>query len=238
MKKYSEDRSLTTNILWCLFALVGLVVVPSLIFFVLMYFFTTSDGFILSLYELFANFIFIGALILIYFKDLKREFKIFKKNPSLFLKRGFKLYFVGLMAMVFFNLVISQVIGDVSSNENQVREMLFSSPAFTMISLVIVAPLSEELIFRKSLMPIFKNKWFYAFMSGLLFGGAHLLTNFLNNTFVLTDLIYLLPYGSLGFVFALMNHETKSTFTSMCIHAIHNGITGLLLLLIYNAGVM
>ena len=78
MKKYSEDRSLTTNILWCLFALVGLVVVPSLIFFVLMYFFTTSDGFILSLYELFANFIFIGALILIYFKDLKREFKIFK----------------------------------------------------------------------------------------------------------------------------------------------------------------
>lgn len=99
---------------------------------------------------------------------------------------------------------------------------------------MLIAPLSEEMVFRKSLMPIFKNKWVYATICGLLFGGAHLLAGELT----LINLIYLIPYGSLGFVFALMNKETNTTFSSITIHSIHNTFTGLLLLITYYMGVL
>jgi membrane protease YdiL (CAAX protease family) len=105
-----------------------------------------------------------------------------------------------------------------------------------MISLSIIAPLNEELIFRKSLSTIIKNKYVFAICSGLLFGGAHLLTNVLSGSFVISDLIYLLPYSSLGVSFAIMNYETDSTFTSIFMHCIHNTCTGLLLLMVASMG--
>ena len=178
--------------------------------------------------------LFIVTLILIYYKDLKREFKIYitdiKKNIPIMLKY----YVLGIIIMIFSNLIINMIIGNVSSNESAVRESLFSFPVYTMLSIMIVAPLSEELVFRKSISPIIKNKWIYAIVCGLLFGGAHLLAG----EFALINLLYLVPYGSLGFVFALMNRETKTTFSSITMHCIHNTATGILLLITYSMGVL
>jgi membrane protease YdiL (CAAX protease family) len=142
------------------------------------------------------------------------------------------------MGMIFFNVIIAIFLGGVSSNESQVREMLYNNVFFTMISISIYAPLSEELIFRKSLRPLINNKWIYIIVSGLLFGGAHILTNFIQNTFVLTDLIYILPYGCLGAYFALMDYESKTTFSSIVIHALHNTCTACLLLAMYYGGLV
>ena len=136
--------------------------------------------------------------------------------------------------MVFFNMVISVVIKDVSANENAVRDMLFSSPVLTMLSIAITAPLSEELLFRKSVGTLTKNKWIFAVLSGFLFGGAHLLAG----KFKLINLLFILPYGSLGFAFALMDHETKSTWTSVMMHAMHNTLTGIMLLSMYFSGAL
>ena len=140
--------------------------------------------------------------------------------------------------MIFFNLLISVFLGGVSSNEEQVREMLFSSPITSLLSISIIAPISEELIFRKSLQPVLKNKWVYIVVSGVLFGMAHLLTNILSGEFVLTDLFYLLPYGSLGSAFALMDNETKTVFSSIVIHALHNTATAILLLVLFKGGLL
>ncbi len=105
-----------------------------------------------------------------------------------------------------------------------------------MINIAIFAPYAEELLFRKSLRPLIKNKWIYAITSALLFGGAHLVAGL--SDFHILDLLYLIPYGSLGFAFALADAETESTFTSVFVHSVHNFGTGLLLLIIYFSGVM
>jgi membrane protease YdiL (CAAX protease family) len=114
------------------------------------------------------------------------------------------------------------------------RELLFNRPVFTMISIVIIAPITEELIFRKSLAPIVKNRFVYALICGILFGGAHLLTG----EFVLSDLLYILPYGSLGFAFALMDYDSKTTCSSIVIHSMHNFVTAILLFITYSLGVL
>jgi membrane protease YdiL (CAAX protease family) len=140
------------------------------------------------------------------------------------------------MGMVFFNLLISVFLHNISSNEEQVREMLYNHVFISLISISIIAPISEELIFRKSLQPVIKNKWVYIIVSGFLFGFAHILTNIVSGNFVISDLVYILPYGSLGASFALMDNDSKTVFSSIVIHALHNTCTAILLLLVFKGG--
>ena len=54
--------------------------------------------------------------------------------------------------------------------------------------------------------------------------------------FVITDLLYVLPYACLGGSFALMDYNTKTTFSSIIIHSLHNTLTALLLLVTFFGG--
>lgn len=227
--KYSKERSIYVNILFFLVAFVGTFILPSLFSQIFLSIVKNAQ-----VATILGNMLFIAILYLMYKKDLDEEFKIFIKSFKSNFKTGFKYYLAGLGAMMVFNLFISIIIKDVSTNESLVREMLFEMPVFTMISISLIAPLSEELTFRKSLEPLFKNKWVYALSCGLIFAACHLVAG----EFKLINLLYLLPYGSLGFVFALMDKETKTTFTSVMMHMIHNTMTGALLLIMFKIGAL
>ena len=77
---------------------------------------------------------------------------------------------------------------------------------------------SKSYVYSTEIKNIFNNKWFYAGLSGLLFGLAHVV----GQTSVWTDWLYILPYGSLGFAFALSYHKTDSIFTPIVFHTLHN----------------
>ena len=51
------------------------------------------------------------------------------------------------------------------SNEEAVRELIDSYPLYMAFQLIIYAPLTEELIFRKSIKDIKNNKIIYIFLS-------------------------------------------------------------------------
>ncbi len=231
--KCSKDRPWYINLLFCFICLVGIIVLPTI--FSLMY----SD-FIKS--ETICSFLsevtFVLILVLMYYEDLIKEAKTFKRDFKKSMKSSIKYYVMGIMSMIFFNLLITMILkNDISTNESQVREMLFNNTIYALINISIYAPISEEIIFRKSIQPLINNKWLYAFVCGVLFGGAHILTNVLGGTFVISDLIYILPYGSLGVAFALMDYENRSVFNSMTIHCLHNTMTALLLLSMFYLGV-
>jgi len=231
--KYSKDRSFSTNLIYCVLSFLGLLIFGSIISLFLNTFIKND-----TISGLIANIIVIISIYLFYYKDLNNEAKIYKNKFKNNIGISIKYYIIGFMGMIFFNLLISMFLKNISSNEEQVREMLFNNVFITMISISIIAPISEELIFRKSLQPIIKNKWVYVIVSGVLFGFAHIMTNIVSGTFVISDLIYILPYGSLGASFALMDNETKTVFSSIVIHAFHNTCTALLLLALYKGGLL
>ena len=229
--KYSKDRKFITNLILCLVSFSGLIVLPYIFYFIFHAF--IKDEYLCNIV---ADICLIVVLYLMYFKDLNKEFKTYIKNFKENISKSFKYYIIGFIGRVFFNLLIMFLLKNISSNESQVREMLYSNTLFAIISISIIAPISEELIFRKSIQPIIKNKWIYVLVCGLLFGGAHILTNIINNVFVITDLIYILPYASLGCSFALMDYETNTTFCSIVMHFLHNTCTAILLLITYTGG--
>ena len=59
---------------------------------------------------------------------------------------------------------------------------------------MIYAPITEELMFRGIFRKFIKNKWLFIFISGLLFGAAHVLDDFQS----IGELLYIFVYGSLG----------------------------------------
>ncbi len=233
INSYTKDREWYVNFLWCIYCVLGIVLLPTLFALVL-------KDVIKNTYacSLLGDIIFLITLITIYYKDLIKEFKLFVDKFKEQFGTCLRYYITGVMLMFVCNIFIVSFVKDIAQNESLVRELLFSHTGYMMFSIVVIAPLTEELVFRKSLATIIKNKWIYGIASGLLFGFAHILTNFISGTFVLNDLLFVIPYGSFGLMFALLDNKTKTTFSSIMMHSIHNLLNGLLLIQMHFLGVL
>ena len=166
----------------------------------------------------FSSCVLVFIFYIIYRKDLVHEFKIFKKDLWNNIDIGLKYWLLGLFIMMVSNLLISFLFNtNGANNENIVQSFIKYLPAIMLIDAGLLAPFNEEIVFRKTLFDLFKNKWVFAFFSFLLFGGAHVVGGT-----SLIDYLYIIPYGALGGAFALAYYETKTIFTSMSFHMFHN----------------
>ncbi len=178
--------------------------------------------------ELIALTIYLVLVSLLFLKDLKVEFKRFKSNFKKCMDTGFKYWMLGLVIMFVSNIIINLIIfkGNIAANEELNRQALMGNPVYTILSAALLGPIIEELLFRKNMDGIFKNKYVFAIISGLLFGFMHTIADLSN----ILNLLYIIPYGGLGFAFAMMYKETNTTLTNIVMHMLHNLITCLLVL--------
>lgn len=182
------------------------------------------------LLTLFSDFIFFLILLMIYSKDLKKDFKVFKKNYNAQLDVAFKYYFIGLIIMMASNLLINTLSpSSMASNEESVQSMIKASPYVTLICTGILAPVIEELVFRKAFRDAFQNKWLFITLSGIIFGGLHVILSISS----IYDLLYLIPYCSLGISFGYIYIKSNNIFTSISLHALHNTILTIISIISY-----
>ena len=169
----------------------------------------------------FSNIILLIIFYLLYRKELKAEFKKFKDNLFDNINTGFNYWLIGLFIMIVSNTLIAIFFKTGgAANEQAVQKMISSLPFVMLIDAGFIAPFNEEIVFRKSLKNVFKNKYVFCLLSFLIFGLAHVL----GNTTSWVDYLYLIPYGALGGMFALAYHKTDTIFTSMTMHIFHNFI--------------
>lgn len=160
-------------------------------------------------------------IFMIFNKEIVKDFKIFKQNFKKFFNKYFKYWFLLLFLMITSNIIIQIIYpGSSSGNEDSIRKTFELAPFYTFISASLFAPFVEEIIFRMSIRKIFKNKYLFILLSGLIFGGLHLLGN-VNTPY---DYLYLLPYCLPGFVLAYVYYKSDNIFTSLGIHFIHNTV--------------
>jgi membrane protease YdiL (CAAX protease family) len=175
-----------------------------------------------------SNILLIIIYFLIYGKTIVKDFKDYIKDFGNNFTTGIKYWLIGFIIMIVSNLVITFILNKgLAGNEEQVRGYIDSFPLFMIFNTVIYAPFTEELTFRKSIKDAIKNKWLYVLISGLVFGGLHIISYITTPT----DLIYLIPYGSLGIVFALLYYKTDNVFSTITMHAMHNFLAVIVYLL-------
>ena len=168
----------------------------------------------------------IGLILgIIYFQYLKEKFIDFIKNFKKYFKISFKNWLIGFLIMYASNIIISFFITGNGQNQEAVESLIKHVPLMAFLITSILAPFIEEMIFRKCLQDCFNNKTLYMIISGLIFGVIHVMssTNYL-------ELLLIIPYGSLGFMFAKTLNETDNVYATIIMHAIHNAILTIIIM--------
>lgn len=165
--------------------------------------------------------------ILYYYHYLKEKLFDFKKNFKNYFNIAFKDWLTGFIIMYIANIFIMQIIGSIGQNEQNVQEIISSTPLIALLLTTLFAPFIEEMLFRKNLQDCFHNKYLFMITSGLLFGLVHVLE-------AKNPLEYLLiiPYGALGVSFAHTLNKTDNIYATIMMHAFHNGILTLYAILV------
>ena len=187
-------------------------------------------------YDIIYQILLVILIILLFYKEIKAQIIEFKNHANDYLKKYIKYWFLTLGLMYISNLIILVFFtSEIAGNEQGVRNLLNSLPIYTFIVAVIIAPWLEELVFRYSLQKMcFGVKWLFIILSGIIFGGMHVI----GNAKVWTDWLFIIPYGIPGWIFAYVLTKSKNIFTSIMLHTIHNGVQVSILLLATLAGIL
>lgn len=190
-----------------------------------------------AIYTIVIELIIILIIINVYKDYILKSFDDFKKNKYKYFKKYLKYWFVILVGTIILNSIIMLLNkGQIANNEETVRSLLSDMPLYTWIVSVLLAPFLEELIFRLSLKSVFKNKWIFIIMSGLIFGSFHIF----GNASTWLDILYIFPYSLPGCVFAYVLWESDNIFNTIGLHFLHNGMVMSLqiFLLIFGANII
>ena len=169
--------------------------------------------------SLFSTLMCVFIFFFMYRKDLKKDFKLFIKNREEYFDIGIRYWIIGLIGMMICNFILNFILkAGGANNEHAVQQMIKTLPLLMLLDAGIISPFVEEIVFRKTLYDVFKNKWIFIILSFLFFGGAHVISS----AKVFTDYLYIISYGILGASFALSYYKTKTIFTSISMHMLHN----------------
>ncbi len=163
-------------------------------------------------------------LLVFLYPELNKDFDSYKNNEGKILSTigvGVLLYFGLTIASGILTQALASINGSSpeSQNQNAIVE-LFNNGALPKIAMVlttvVVGPLVEELVFRKSIFNLIPNKIVALVVSSIIFGLIHTI----NFDYSFMDLIIVtIPYISAGISFGYVYYKTDNIYASYFLHA-------------------
>ncbi|MDD3048583.1 MAG: CPBP family glutamic-type intramembrane protease [Bacilli bacterium] len=172
--------------------------------------------------------LFILILFLIYKKDLINNFKALFSEPKKNILQVLKYFLISFGGFIILRIIAVLLIGEnaTSQIDNPIIETYKYFPIYVIFQTIIYCQFVEEMIFRKCLNNIIKNKYIYILISSIIFSYLHLIGNYSN---VLEYLILFLPYFYLGCVLAYIYQKTNNVLITIFIRLIYNSFVTLLI---------
>ncbi len=167
------------------------------------------------------------VIIIILKPNLKYDFEITKKTEPFNIIKYVVYGYIFLIFMNFASSIVSSLLSslfnqpeEISVNQFSIEMILHSNGAvFMVLSAVLMGPIVEELIFRKGMFSLFKNKWVALVLSSLLFGSIHLIGEASFADAIVNGVSYIL----MGFVFGLIYIKTeKNILIPILVHVLSN----------------
>jgi len=186
----------------------------------------------LILLQLISSIIMLSILSLIYYKDIKKDSKIFKKNLSkklIFIIKLFLIfivvkYIVSLFTAILMILLKLDMNSITSVNQELIETYLKRAPLLMAISTSLLAPIYEELLFRLGFKKVFGNSILFVVISGFIFGLLHVFP--LDNGVSLTlGLIQSISYVSMGLFLSYIYKKYNNIYYNIGIHFLNNFIS-------------
>lgn len=172
------------------------------------------------------NIFMIFLSILVFYKQIKINFKLFINNFETYIK-----FIIPKLGIAYLFLFVASLISTlITKNAVSVnQEAVESLPLYYMIfAAVIYAPIVEEIIFRGAIRRFIRNDKIFVVISALTFGILHTMgeSSFVN------VIVMALPYATLGFYLSYIYTKTNNIFSNIVSHMIFNSISCLFIILI------
>ncbi len=194
----------------------------------LKYFIDIKSNNITVIANLVIDIILLTLTLLLFFKDIKQQLKVFWQNIKIYMPKVFKAYLFSLLLSFIINFIIILIKGDIQESANQLA--LTGLPVwYLFFGSVIYAPVVEESVFRGSLRNIIKNNKLFIIISACLFGIIHTIGQEVN---IMDTIVLALPYMAMGYVMANLYVKTNNIACNMALHALNNAIAVIILTLI------
>lgn len=185
--------------------------------------------FYMSLYQFVLYLILFGFIYYFLKNDVAYDFNKFKMIKS----QWFAIIIIGYLYVLLGNflsnfissLLSSQLNIPMSESVNQmtiVRMLNSNGVVFMVLSAVIIGPIVEELIFRKSIFGLIKNQNVALVTSSLIFGAIHLISE----TSLAVALINGISYFTMGAIFGYIYIKNdKNIIAPIAVHILVNLIS-------------
>lgn len=183
-----------------------------------------------TLSNIFTDLIILIIFLYIFRKEIFGKLKDFQKNGFKYIKKYFIFYVIGAIIMIVSNKIINYYFAT-SNNEVLNQNSILQYPIYSVINLLIIAPIIEELITKVTLKNTFKHPTVYIIVTSLIFASLHILGSLTNGN--LYELLYLIPYSSVALSLSYMYIKSDNIWTNITFHSFHN----LICLLIFLGGI-
>ena len=172
------------------------------------------------------------VLVTIMFKELKRDALKVKEKPL------FTILFMVIGSAIFFliSYYLSKFVGKHSgkSLNEEVLESVFSFKKYGIIMLLVTSicgPIVEEIIYRKSIFNLLKDKpkWVPILVSTIVFALIHLLST--SDVSAKDMILIAIPYFVSSFILAASyEYSGRNIWVTISMHFVNNFITCMILL--------
>ncbi len=160
---------------------------------------------------------------------LKEEFIKYKKQAKTFFIKIVKWQFIIYFGNMIISLIVLEIFGLIESeNQMLVAELVKDNIFISFFSIVVFAPLVEELVFRASIFGMFSRKK-AMILSSILFGLMHVAISVFSGNYM--DLTFFFSYAFIGFCLSMCYVESETIASPIILHGINNFIGFLVILL-------
>ena len=177
-------------------------------------------------------FVFVSTVVLAW-PMLKEDLMKLRKKKLKFAMGVGKRYIQMYLVMLVTNMLVMIVSGiESSANQQEVLNQMALHPVQIMLISSVFAPVCEEIVFRGVIFKkLDRESGFIAasLVSAVLFGLLHVYVSLLRGNWL--DLVFIVVYGSMGWVLCRAVQDHDSIYSSILVHSLNNFLACLLMIL-------
>lgn len=168
------------------------------------------------------NILLVIWILFVCYKDIKESVLSYKFSFKGIMERIW--IFISTYLITFFaNAVVGLWIRDlgvVSKNQESFEELILSNKVLISVSVLCLAPIIEEVIFRWYIFGLIKNKIYAVLISSLLFAFLHCVIQILSGD--MNGIIAMIPFFITSLGFSITYLRTKKITYSIVFHILWN----------------
>lgn len=184
---------------------------------------------ILVIYQFIMSFIIFIVLFFTYKKTIKKDYESFRKEKNkniTYIIKMFVIFMIVKYLVSFISVLIMTLLNfDTSSmtsvNQNLIESYVKASPILMLISTAIFAPFYEEVLFRLGFKKVFKNKYIFVILSGMIFGLMHVFP-LEDGIPLMLGIMQSITYVTMGIFLSYVYYKMDNIFISIGIHFLNN----------------